>query len=416
MTIVIIQVAVLLLLVALSAFFSGSETALFSLSRARLLGYRNDSGKLRQAIVKLLDGYQQTLIALVLGNMFVNIGISLINNQLIAAVGLSPIMTTMLSIFIAVVLLLIFGEVTPKTIALVNSEHISDWVALPLLYFRRIIYPLIVVADWLFSFILNLLGRQASHPLSHDEYASYIELAAIGGAFSHDEQLLLQKALELRSTSVAELLTPRVDIHTINYQLSSTIVKEKIIEYRQPFIPIIDQDIDDAEFLLSSKEFFWLTTEDRQSWITATCRFPAVFMPLQCSLVQALRKMRTTNVPALLVVDEFGRTAGMISAKTIYSELVGQLNYEYEDKMPEAEQLTEQSWRVAGNASIALFNELTGRDLPDDLEVSTINGLFADMLGRIPETGDTIILNDVQLKAEVVEQHRIKQLIIEVVK
>ncbi len=413
---IIIEIAVLLLLVVLSAFFSGSETALFSLSRARLLGYRNDPGKIRRAIVQLLDGYQKTLIALVLGNAFVNIAISLINNQLISAVGLEPIMTTVLSVFIAVVLLLIFGEVTPKTIALVNSERVSDWVALPLFYFRRIIYPLIVVADWIFSVILNLLGRQDSHPLSHDEYASYIELAAIGGAFSHDEQLLLQKALELRSTSVAELLTPRVDISTVNHKLSSAEVKDRIIKFKQPFIPIINHDIDDAEFLLSSKEFFWLSADERQSWTTASCRFPAVFMPLQCSLVQALRKMRTANVPALLVVDEFGRTAGMISAKMIYGEMVGQLHYEYEEIVPEVEQLASERWRVAGNASITLFTELTGRDLPDDLEGSTINGLFADILGRIPEHGDIIMLNDVRLKAEKVEQHRIKQLIIEVVK
>ena len=413
---IIIQIALLLLLVVLSAFFSGSETALFSLSRARLLGYRNDTSKTRRAIVTLLDGYQKTLIALVLGNMFVNIGISLINNQLIAAVGLNPIMTTILSVFIAVVLLLIFGEVTPKTIALVNSERVSAWVALPLFYFRRIIYPLIVVADWIFSVILNMLGRQDSHPLSHDEYASYIELAAIGGAFSHDEQLLLHKALELRSTSVAELLTPRVDIHTVNHKLTSAAVKDKIIEFKQPFIPIIDQDIDDAEFLLTSKEFFWLSAGERQAWITAPCRFPAVFMPLQCSLVQALRKMRTDNVPALLVVDEFGRTAGMISAKSIYSEMVGQLNYEYEATEPEPEHLTDKCWRISGNASVTLFYELTGRELPDDLEVSTINGMFAGILGRIPEPGDTIMLRGVELKAEIVERHRVRQFIMEVVK
>ncbi|MCF6176644.1 MAG: hemolysin family protein [Victivallaceae bacterium] len=413
---IIILIAVLLLLIALSAFFSGSETALFSLSRARLLSYRNDPSKIRRAIVTLLDGYQKTLIALVLGNAFVNIGISLINNQLIAAIGLNVLMTTVLSIFIAVVVLLIFGEVTPKTIALVNSERLSAWSALPLLYFRWMLYPVIMVTDWIFSVILNLLGREKSHPLSHDEYASYIELAAIGGAFSHDEQLLLNKALELRETSVAELLIPRVNINTVNYELDADEVKAKIIEFKQPFIPIISQDIDDTEFLLVSKEFFWLSPEERSEWITVACRFPAVFMPLQCSLVQALRKMRTAGVPALLVVDEFGRTAGMITAKIIYSELVGQLNYDYEESDPEPEQLTDRHWRVSGNDSIVIFNELTGRELPDDCEANTMNGLLSDLLGRIPEVDDTVTIDSVILRVEKVEQHCVKQLIMEVSK
>jgi magnesium and cobalt exporter, CNNM family len=413
---IIIQITVLLLLIALSAFFSGSETALFSLSRARLLSYRNDPRKVRQAIVALLDSYQKTLIVIIMGNMFVNIGISLINNQLIKAIGLGSIMTAVISIFIAVVVLLIFGEVTPKTIALVNSERISAWSAMPLLYLCRILYPLIAVADWLFSIVLNLLGRGDTHPLSHDEYASYIELAAIGGAFSHDEQLLLKKALELRETSVAELLTPRVNINTVNHQLTENDVKAKIIEFKQPFIPIISQDIDDTEFLLESKEFFWLSEEERKTWTTAACRFPAVFMPLQCSLVQALRKMRTAEVPALLVVDEFGRTAGMITAKIIYSEMVGQIHFDYEDTVLEPEQIADKCWRISGNDSITVFNELTGQDVPDDCESNTMNGMFADILGRIPQSGDTITIDGVTLKAEKVEQHCVKHLTMEVFK
>lgn len=411
---IIIQIVLFVVLVVLSAFFSGSETALFSLSRARLLSYRNDSSKIRQAIVALLDDYQKTLIVIIMGNMFVNIGISLINNQLIAEIGLGPIMTVVLSILIAVVILLIFGEVTPKTIALINSESISDWSALPLFYLRRLFYPLIVITDWLFSIVLELLGRRQPHPLSHDEYASYIELAANGGAFSDDEQLLLHKALELRETSVADLLTPRVNINTVNYQLNAHEVKAKIIAFKQPFIPIVNQDIDDAEFLLASKEFFWLSAEERKSWRTATCRFPAVFIPLQCSLVQALRKMRTAEVPALLVVDEFGRTAGMITAKIIYSELVGHKHYGYEDGEPEPEQITDKCWRVSGNDAITIFNELTGREVPDEMEVSTMNGMFVDLLGRMPQVGDTITVDGVMLKAEKVEQHCVKKFILEV--
>ncbi len=416
LTTILIQITLMLVMVTLSAFFSGSETALFSLSRARLLEYRRRKEKIPRAIVSLLDDYQHTLIALVLGNMFVNIAISIINNQLIKAVGFSPAMTVILSIFIAVVLLLIFGEVTPKTVALVKSEAISNWVALPLFYFRWLIYPLIFLADRLFSLILNLLGRRQNHPLSHDEYASYIELAASGGAFSDAEQKLLNQALELRDKSVAEFLTPRVDIHTVAEQLSAQEVKEKIISCRQPFIPIVKQDIDDTDFFLSSKEFFWLTAAERRNWTQAQCRFPAVFLPLQASLVQALRAMREARVPALLIVDEFGRTVGMISAKTIYSDMIGQFNYGYEERPRPPERLDAKRWRIPGNSPLFLFSELTGQELPEDIDANTFSGMFAELLGRIPTAADYIELDGITLRAEEVEQHRVKELVLEVTK
>ena len=146
-TVLLINAVILLILILLSAFFSCSETALFSLSRARLLNYKKQKSSSCKAIVELLDSYHTTLIVLILTNMFVNIGITIISEHILLAVKLGPVLTSLVSVFISVVILLIFGEIIPKTIALINAEKISGGVAIPILILRRVLSPVVMLAE-----------------------------------------------------------------------------------------------------------------------------------------------------------------------------------------------------------------------------------------------------------------------------
>ncbi|MDD3119317.1 MAG: CNNM domain-containing protein, partial [Victivallales bacterium] len=208
--------ALLPLLVLFSAFFSGSETALFSLSRARLLSWRQATDKPRRAVIDLMSSYHYTLIVLILGNMFVNVGISMVEDELIRSLAVNRILSELISVFLAVFLLLIFGEITPKAIALTHTEAVALRVARPVWLLRRLLMPFVRFINACFSRILDWLGRCRSEPLSPEEYTAFLSASCCGEAFSPAERELLESALRINVKKVIDVMTGRIDILTIN--------------------------------------------------------------------------------------------------------------------------------------------------------------------------------------------------------
>jgi putative hemolysin len=412
----LLDIIVLIVLVALSAFFSGSETALFSLSRARLLSYQEDKHRICQAIVKLMKTYQKTLIALIFWNNFVNVGISITSKNLMESVSaINPVLKTVLSIFISVVLLLVFGEITPKAYALVNAEKTSSKVAFPILYLRRLLAPIIWFTSIIFSRILDFLGRKKHAALNAEEYSSYLEMSASSGAFSEKELALLEAAFKLREIESGEIMIPRIDVISVKSETSIEDLTGIIKNEKREFYPVVKNDIDDTETILSARDFF-LRRNSKSEWNTASCVFPATFIPLTTSLTRALNVMRTNNVPAALVVDEYGRTAGMLTIKDIYSSLTGDIEIVYDEPEYSIIQKEENVWIVDGLMPVFVFEDLTGVTIPEDYESNTINGLFSEEIGRMPILGDEIIIQGVNLRAEKLQRHRIQKLRIELVK
>jgi CBS domain containing-hemolysin-like protein len=224
---------------------------------------------------------------------------------------------------------------------------------------------------------------------------------------------LLHNVFELREKTVAELMIPRVELIPVKKSTKAVKLKQTLLSRKQQFLPIIEKDIDDAEYLLSLKNFFWLSPEERKSWLDSECTFPAKFIPMQCSLTQALHTMRQQQVPAMLVVDEFGRTVGIINHESIYSELVGELEDEYDSPFVEVRQTGESLWTASGMMPVFLLEEITEREIPDEYRANTINGLFIDILGRIPVLGDEITISAIKIRAEAMKRHCVQRVRIE---
>jgi len=412
-TALFINIIILIMLILFSAFFSCSETALFSLSRARLLNYRKDRSRTRKTIIELLDSYHTTLIALILANMFVNTGIAIVNEHIMAAANLGTWTTRILSIFITVVILLVLGEVIPKTIALINADKVSDKVALPVLLIKRLLSPVVLLVEKISSFILDLIGRRKIVPLTAEEYSSYLEMAGTSGAFSRAEMQLLNTALELREKLVAEVMTGRIETCTIPRELSPEEVVKIIRREKREFFPIVKQDIDDTEHFLSARGFFLLPEEERRQWAHSSGVFSAISIPDNTSLTLALTSMRRRKIPAALTVDEYGRVSGMITSKDIYSVMVGNINGPYKTPDFDIQQLHEHTWIIDGMMPLYTFEEAFKVDIPDEFESNTLNGLFCEVIGRIPAAGDEITVFGIKMLAENVEHHCVKRMRVE---
>ncbi len=412
-TVLFINVIVLLILILFSAFFSCSETALFSLSRARLLSYKKEKSSSCRAIVELLDAYHTTLIVLILANMFVNIGITIISEHILATASLGPLLTPLISIFVSVVILLLFSEIIPKTIALINADKISGKVALPILILQRLLSPVVLLAEKISSFSLDLLGKKKIVPLTPEEYSSYLDLAGTSGAFSRAETQLLNTALELREKLVAEVMTGRIETHIISRELNPDEITNIIRREKHEFFPIIKHDIDDTEYFLSVREFFLIPESERRQWPQSNCVFPAVSIPDNTSLTLALTTMRHKKIPAALAVDEYGRVTGMVTSKDIYAVLVGNLDGTAGTSDFDMQQLHKNIWVVDGMMPLYTFEEIFKLKLPDEFESNTLNGLFCEVIGRIPAVGDEISIAGIKMQAENVVHHRINRMRVE---
>jgi len=296
---IFVLLILLLTFLALSAWFSGSETALFSLSRARLLSYKESLNRRRKAVYKLMSNYSYTLIVLIFCNMLVNTALTLTSDSLFHQhLQLNPVYEQLITIVFAVIVLLLFGEVAPKTIALMYSHRIADSVALPILFLRKLLFPLVWMMNKIFSSILDRIGRQKPRALNSEEYSSYIEMSVAAGAFSQPERELLESVFELRRIIAEEIMTARVNLAPIRANTSPDAIAERIKKKKQEFYPIISKDIDDAELLLSAKDFFIISPEERCEWQKYST-FPAIFIPANVNLTQVLKTLNKKKVPAV---------------------------------------------------------------------------------------------------------------------
>lgn len=410
---IFVQLILLLTFLSLSAIFSGSETALFSLSRARLLSYKESSNRKHQAIYKLMSTYSYTLITLIFCNMLVNTAVTLTSDSIFHQhLQLSPVAEQIITIAFAVVVLLLFGEVAPKTVALLYSHRVSDMIAVPVLFLRKLLFPLILVMEKFFATILNWIGRKNPEALNSEEYSSYIEMSVAAGAFSQPERKLLESVFELRQLIAEEVMTARVDLAPIRTNTSQKAIAERIREKKQEFYPIITKDIDDSEFLLSAKDFFLTAADKRDEW-QKNSTFPAILIPANISLTQVLKTLKKEKVPAALVVDEYGRSIGMISIRDVYTQLTGEVETIYDQAEYSLEEADNNVWIIKGMIPLFELEDAFNIEIPEEYESKGLNGLLGEMLGRLPVVGDYLEIDGIKIIVQKISHRRATELKVE---
>jgi CBS domain containing-hemolysin-like protein len=402
-----IQIVILLVFIACSAMFSASETALFSLSRARLMIYADDPSPSKRLVAELMKSYHFTLTALILSNTFVNTCISMIYNEIMSGLKLDEVTTAVVSIFVTVVILLVFGEITPKTVALYFAEPVSQMAARPVWLLRRMLAPAIFVVDKTFGAVVELLGGKSAQALESKEYSSYIESAGNVGIFSAEETKLLGSAFALIEKTVAEVMTNRTEIKAVSRNADPEEVARVLRASRHECLPVYTDDIDDAEHILSAREFFMLSKEEREKWSRRPCVSPVTFIPENTNLTRALATMRRNSVSTALAVDEYGGVSGIIDIGDIYGELIGEMDYADPLVQWKVKQSDWGVWSIDGGAPLYILKDITGWVPPGSVEANTVNGLFCEKLERLPLAGDKIELSGFRMTATAVARHRV---------
>jgi putative hemolysin len=396
-------------LLLISAFFSGSETALFGLTGPERMTLRRERPRLSRVLDQLLANPRMLLITILVGNMTANVLYFVITSVLLMNSELGVIGQMALAVAF-LVLIILFGEVSPKLVANTLRGRFAAVVSPALLTVHGLLGPLRIFLDRLVVGPLSRLTAPATEPpsLDHDELAALVGVSADAGVIDSDEQRILQDVMALSRLKVRSVMTPRVRIAAVPATATRTDVLE--IVGKTPFtnLPVFGRGLDDIVGILRVKRFL---LQDEGPPTAGECAVAAQFVPEVATLDQLLHHLRAYETELAVAVDEFGGTAGVVALEDVVEEIVGDIASAPERSQTEPVQIGEGRWRVGGNLSVHEWAEAFGQQEVAP-EISTIGGLIVARLGRAPQVGDSVSVGNVQLEVERVERSRVESVIV----
>ena len=416
------------LLLFLSAFFSGSETALFSLSKTQIERFRQGNGKSGTIAARLLDTPRKLLITILVGNMFVNVA----SASLIASFATDMLGNKGVGIAVGVTtaLLLIFGEITPKTIAVHNAESFSKLVAYPINLFSKLIFPLRIVLRIVTNFLMKFMGGDnipVEDRLTTEELRVMVNIAEEEGSIRLREKEMLNAIFDLKNITAAEIMVPRTEMTCISEDSTVQQMFDLSREVGQSRIPVYGEDMDDILGIAYVRDFpMWrhydirdMTIKDfrierEKLWRAGkgTLVRPSFFVPETRTAMDLFQDFRDRGVQMAILLDEYGGTAGLVTMEDLVEEIVGEINDEYDAPSEDFRVLDEFSTVVSGRASIRNVNKKLSLDLSVEEDIDTIGGYVIHLFGRIPEAGEVFSVDELEFEVSEVDRQRIMEVII----
>ncbi len=387
MTVYLVLLFVLLLL---SAFFSSSETAFLSLERVQLEHYVREEHPGAKRVAALLDNPQRLLSAILLGNNLANTGAAAVGT-VIAADLVSEGQAALAATLVITVLLVIFGEIGPKTYALHHNFMLTRWYAMPLTLWARLLRPAIVVFDMAGRMMVGPVAARGSSSgaLSLGELRTAIVLGAESGTLDEDESDMLLGALTLQERPVRRIMVHRVNMVAIEDTSPLTEVSAVMAEHGYLRLPVFSGDPDAIVGYVHVSDVNASTADGDLSRPVREVMRPAVFESELTSIARVLEQMKRHASYMIILVDEFGATAGLVTLEDILEELVGELQSESGDE-PGAPDIHIAGYRVVeGVRSLADLGDELSADFTHP-EAETVGGLVLTHLRHFPKPGETV--------------------------
>ena len=379
----------LVILVAFSAFFSASETAFSSLNQIRLKSRADDGDASAARVLAMAEQYDKLLSSILIGNNIVNIAAASIGTILFTK-ALGPERGATVSTIVLTIVVLIFGEVTPKSLAKEMPERVATLVSPILSLLMVVMTPL----TWLFSQWKKLLGHfvnsSESDGITEGELMTMVSEAESDGELTDRESQLIRSAIEFDDVEVEEILTPRVDVIAVEDDTSLEELAQTFADSGYSRLPVYHGTIDNIIGVVHEKDFYLARLKKASSIEDLIA--PTLYTTGSTQLSQLLRTLREQHHHMAVVVDEYGGTEGIITLEDILEELVGEIWDEHDEATEDFRQQSDGSWLVSGSASIDdLFETL---DLPEDDEIdsNTVNGLVQEKTCHLPKVGDRFTL------------------------
>ncbi|MBQ3104813.1 MAG: HlyC/CorC family transporter [Lachnospiraceae bacterium] len=406
----VIQVVILFILLLLSAFFSSAETAMTTVNRVKIRSLIEDGNKRAVTLQKILDNHGKMLSSLLVGNNIVNISASSLATTMAIriwgnyAVGIATGILTLL--------VLLFGEIIPKTLAMYHCEKMALSYAPAVYLLIHILTPVVFLIDLLSGSLLKLFRLDLSQKatITETELKTYVDVSHEDGVIESEEREIIYNVFDFSDAVAKDIMIPRIDMISIDENACYQDLYALFREYMYTRIPVYKEDKDNIIGLVNIKDF--ILVEDKDTFRVADIIRDAYFTYEYKKTSDLMLEMRQKMHNVSFVLNEYGACVGMITLEDLLEEIVGEIRDEYDAEEEEyIKEISPHVYSVEGSMKLDDVNDALGTDL-DSEDYDSIAGIVIEILDRMPETGDEVTTHDgIHIKVETVVQNRITRVL-----
>lgn len=405
----IIQIICLVLLILLSAFFSSAETALTTVNHIRIRTMADEGNVRAKRVLKITEDSSKMLSAVLIGNNIVNLSASSIATTL--AIGIFGSVGAGIATGILTVVILIFGEISPKTLATIHSVKLSLVYSGPIYFLMKLLTPVIIIINALSKFFLKLLRvdpNASDQAMTEEELRTIVQVSHESGVIETEEREMIESVFDFTDSEAKEIMVPRIDMAFVDVEASYDELLDIFRETRHTRLPVYEDTNDNVVGILNIKDL--LLFEDHSSFSIRDIMREPFFTHEHKNTAELLKEMQSASINLAIVLNEYGTTAGLITIEDLLEEIVGELHDEYdENEEKDIQALNEHEYLVQGSMNLY--------DLCDELNISlesedydSIGGYVLENLDHLPQEGECITTQDnILIRVEKMDKNRIEK-------
>lgn len=403
------QFIVLLVLLLLSAFFSSAETALTTVNRIRIRTLADEGNKRAKTVLRITDDSGKLLSAILIGNNIVNLSASSLTTTL--AYNLGGTMVAVASGILTLAILL-FGEITPKTMATIHAEKISLLYAPIISVFMKLMTPVIFIVNGLAGGILMLLRidpNAQNKLMTENELRTIVDVSHEDGVIESGEKEMIYNVFDLGDAKAKDVMVPRVHVTFADVDSTYEELIEIFREDKFTRLPVFEETTDNVIGTINMKDL--LLYDNKKDFHVRDILREAYFTYEYKNTAELLVEMRQASFNIAIVLDEYGETAGLITLEDLLEEIVGEIHDEYDENEEDfIQELGEREYSVEGSTNLEDLNDRLGLKLSSD-DYDSVGGLIIEHLDRLPEVGDEITTEEgIRMVVEKLDKNRIERI------
>lgn len=403
------QLIIIIVLIFLSGFFSSAETAFSTLNRVRMRNLEEEGSKKAARVNKILESYSKMLSAILIGNNIVNLTASSLTTAFV--IGVCGNAYIGLGTGILTIVVLLGGEIIPKTWANLNSEKLALAYSSVIYALMKVMTPVIFIVDLLSKGILKLLHvdpNKKNDTITESELKTYVDVSHEDGQIESDEREMIYNIFEFSDTCVKDIMIPRTNMVTVNADESINDLIKVFHESMYTRIPVYQEDKDSMIGFVNIKDLFIARISGQKNITLKSLLREAYYTYEYKKNADLLLEMREKSMNVAFVLNEYGSTVGMVTLEDLLEELVGEIRDEYdEDEKELIQKVDDRSYLIEGSMNLSDINDSIGTSLNSD-DYDSIGGIIIGQLDRLPEDNESVVLADgTTLQVKGIDQNRI---------
>lgn len=406
------QIVIIAILLSLSAFFSSAETALTTVNRIKMRTLMEEGNKKAARVLEITDNSGKMLSAILIGNNIVNLSASSISTSL--AIKLFGSVAAGIATGILTLLILIFGEITPKTLATINSEKISLSYANIIYYLMKLLTPVIFIVNHLSLGFLRLLRvdpDNTQNQMTEEELRTIVDVSHETGVIESEEREMINNLFDFGDAVAKEVMVPRIDMTFANVDNTYEELIEIFQEDKFTRLPVYEDTTDNVIGIINMKDL--LLYQDKEHFSIRDIMREPYFTYEHKNTAELFLEMRQSSISLAIVLDEYGATAGLITLEDLLEEIVGEIRDEYDmDEEDSIVQLSDREYLVLGSTNLEDLCEKLDLNFTSE-DYDTIGGYLIGLLDHLPQRNEIIITDDnVLLRVEKMDKNRVEKIYI----